>query len=160
MNHISFRRSALLLCIVFLGAVLFTACATDNSAPSAYRVVQEIRIVYQNSGLYRSWHFYSNEKMEAILNCLRLLDPYGTPEEDPMLQTGSDLFITLVYSDNTTKVYHRRDDRFLQIGNGPWTRIDSDGALRLDALLATLISDERPDADTPFSSSTAPLVSA
>lgn len=155
MSHISFRRSALLLCIIFLGAVLFTACTTDDFVPTAYRVVREIRVVYQNSGLYRSWHFYSNEKMEAILNCLRLLDPYGTPEDDPMLQTGSDLFITLVYSDNTTKVYHRRDDRFLQIGNGPWKRIDPDGALRLDALLATLVSDSQPDADTPFSTPTA-----
>lgn len=145
------RTASLFLCMICIGSLLLTACTADLPAPTAYRVVCEIHVVYHNSGLYRSWHFYTSEKLDAILTCLRLLDPYGTPQEDPTLLSGSDLFITLAYSDGDTKVYHQRDDRFLQIGDGPWKRIDSDAALRLDALLATLVSDEQPGENVPCS---------
>lgn len=156
MNGCFFRGLCTLLCVVCLLGFLLTGCAPQLPEPTAYRVVVQIQILYQNSGLRQFWSFHSDEKMESILTYLRILDPYGTPEVDPESAPGSDFFITLIYSDGNRKCYQQRADRYLRIGNGTWRYIDPDTALRLSNLLGVLIADS-PGAEEPPASSPPPL---
>lgn len=135
---------------LFFAACLLTGCTRQIPEPTAYRVVSQIHIQYENDQLHRRWHLYSDEKMEAVLTRLRLLDPYGTPTEDPDTAPGSDIYIALIYSDGTRKLYLQRAARYLQIENGPWKCIDPDRALELCALLGVLTSDEPEDDQLPF----------
>lgn len=140
---------------LFFAVCLLTGCTRQLPAPTAYRVVSQIHIQYENQQLHRRWHLHSDEKMGAVLTCLRLLDPYGTPPEDPETAQGSDLSIDIVYSDGSRKRYRQRSERYLQVDDGPWKCIDRDAALQLCALLGVLTSDipadpELPDVVPPF----------
>ncbi len=145
-----FHKYGALFAALCLTISAFTGCQPSTTASTAYRVVSQIHVQYQNSNLHQRWHFRSDEKMEAVLTYLRLLDPYGTPKEDPEDVAGSDIYIALVYSDGSSKIYHQRADRYLQIGDGPWKCIDPDTALQLCALLGILTSDPGTTEDIPF----------
>lgn len=150
MNGRKFHKYIAIILAICVTALAFTGCKQSSTVSTAYRVVSQIHVQYQNSSLHQRWHFYSDEKMEAVLTYLRLLDPYGTPKEDPEDVAGSDIYIALVYSDGSSKIYHQRDDRYLKIGDGPWKCIDPDTALQLCALLGILTSDPGTTEDIPF----------
>lgn len=150
MDWRNFRRYGAVLFTICLVVSVFTGCKPAPAESTAYRVVSQIHVQYQNSGLHQRWHFNSDEKMEAVLTYLRILDPYGTPQEDPETVAGSDIFITLVFSDGSNKIYHQRSDRYLRIGDGLWKCIDPETALQLSALLGVLTSDPSAAADVPF----------
>lgn len=148
MRRKTFNKDARIVFIFFLMVPLLMGCTREPEVPTAYRVVSQIHIRYQNNSIYQFWHFNSDEKMEAVLTYLRILDPYGTPEVDPETVTGCDFLITLVYSDGSNKIYQQRSDRFLRIGDGPWRRIDPDTALQLSQLLGVLTSDPSATPET------------
>lgn len=150
MGWCSFRRYGAVFFAICLAVSVFTGCAPTPAESTAYRVVSQIHIQYQNSGLHQRWHFNSDEKMEAVLIYLRILDPYGTPQEDPDNAVGSDIVITLVFSDGSSKIYHQRAERYLQIDDSPWKCIDPRTALQLSALLGVLTSDPSAGTDLPF----------
>lgn len=150
MNGRYFRSLVALFLAVCLLILPLAGCTPPLPEPTAYRVVSQIHVQYQNGSLHQRWHLHSDEKMEAVLTYLRLLDPYGTPKEDPETAPGSDIYIALVYSDGTQKLYHQRAERYLQVGHGPWKCIDTDAALQLRALLGMLTSDTGTVAQQPF----------
>ena len=130
-----------IILLLFL-ALLCTGCTCATPAPTEeYRVVSQIDVVYQNAPIVAQMNFRDQEKMQQILFYLRRISPYGTPTVDPEQVQGSDFYITLVYSDQTKKTYHQRDDRFMRIDSGPWKRIDSNRALMLSRILGTMESD-------------------
>ena len=79
--------------------------------------------------------------MSQVLAYLRQIDPYGKPEEDPVLADGSLFQISLTYSDGSKKVYEQKADRYLRLDDGPWETIDPSKAEALGQLLGTLPSD-------------------
>ena len=78
---------------------------------------------------------------QQILNYLRLIDPYGHPDEDPETSGGSSYHIILSYSDGCEKVYQQKSDRFLKEGSGPWKKIDPTEAEELGRLMGRMESD-------------------
>ena len=73
---------------------------------------------------------------------LRLLDPYGTPEENPEEAAGSDIHIILSYSDGFQKTYRQVGDRYMMEDGGKWQKIDPAKAEELGEILGQLESDE------------------
>ena len=79
--------------------------------------------------------------MQKILDYLRLINPYGTPDEDPETAVGSDFHIVLSYSDGYQKFYRQKSDRYLQNTDGRWQKIDPTKAEELARLVGQLESD-------------------
>ena len=140
--------------LVFPLFILITGCCKleqEQSAP--YRVVTQVRVVYDNGMIRTQRKFHREENIQQILGYLRYIDPYGRPDEDPEQVQGRDYYITVIYSDGSERHYHQRDDRFFRVGDGPWKRIDPQKALYLSGLLGMMITDLPPATET-----TPPLV--
>ena len=124
-------------------AVLLSGCgnrAPDSSQPQC-RVVTGITVTYENGTARAEKYFTASNKMRAILNYLRWIDPYGAPEEDPETVTGSSFRITLEYSDGCQKDYLQKADRFMQEDGGGWKKIDPEKALTLSQIVGEMESD-------------------
>ena len=126
---------AILILCTFSGC---TGRRGEETAPTTYRVVSTIRIIYRNGSVTEERRYGEQEKMQQILNYLRWIDPYGTPAEDPMAQEGEEFLVELHYSDGTTKNYHQRCDRYLRVGEEPWKKIDPERARELQRILDIL----------------------
>ena len=138
---IHFKIFALPVLILFL----FTGCASRSPQPTgtmAHRAVTEVTVTYQNGAISAQRHYTNAEKMRRILNYLRIIDPYGVPNEDPETAEGSDFYIVLSYSDGSHKTYHQKSDRFLLEEGGQWQRIDPTKAEELSLILGEMESDE------------------
>ena len=132
--------------LLFLFAMLWILYGCSRPEPgsppdSVCRVVTEITVDYENSGIRFHRQYTSSEKMQQILNYLRTIDPYGRPEEDPEATVGSCFRITLFYSDKCQTVYLQKSDRFLKTDGGEWKRIDPDRARELSRILGLMESD-------------------
>ncbi len=134
-------------------AILFSLCGccgeNRGQSASAYRVITEIQAVYQNNTIEVSKQFFAPEKLEAIVNYLRRIDPYGIPYENPEQVAGRNYILTLHYSDGSIRRYHQRADRYLRQDDGPWKRIDPQQALELSGLFGMMGSDPMPEAVAP-----------
>ena len=132
------RFLGILLAVFFL----LSGCSRlETLSPSVCRVVTGISVDFENRGLRASRNYTAAEKMQQVLNYLRIIDPYGNPEEDPETAEGSSFRITLSYSDGHRKVYLQKSDRFMKTDNGSWKKIDPDRALELGRILGQLESD-------------------
>ncbi len=129
-----FKSSALALCFLLICAAL-PGCRRQVSGPQV-RVVTQIDV----SGSLGIAHYTSNEKMEQILNCLRLIRPLGQPSGDPAQAAASDICITLHYSDGQQASYHQRSDCYW-LAQGKWTGIDPKRGEALSLLLSQLPGD-------------------
>ena len=131
---------ALLLSLVVLS---LAGCSrhAGGDPPAPLRVVTEIEITFEDGPLHCRRHYTQDEKMSQILAYLRQIDPYGTPQEDPLLTDGSLFQISLTYSDGSKKIYEQKGDRFLRQDGGPWENINPAKAEALGQLLGTLPSD-------------------
>lgn len=131
--------------LLLTGSLLgMTGCKASTAAlpqPPLCRVVTRVEVDYENGPLHAQRCYTSSEKMEQVLNYLRQIDPYGTPQESPETISGSDYVIILSYSDGFQKRYHQKGDRYFQTENGRWARIDPDRAEKLAQLLGAMPSD-------------------
>lgn len=109
---------------------------------TTHRVVTQINISYENGPIRTQRHYSSNEKMQTILNYLRLLNPYGVTPTPPSCVSGSNFDIVLTYSDGGEKHYRQHADRYWQEGEGSWKEIDPKKALQLSRILCQMESDE------------------
>jgi len=132
------RVFGILLAAVFL---LGGCSRLETLSPSVCRVVTGISVDFEHRGLRANRNYTAAEKMQQVLNYLRIIDPYGNPEEDPETAEGSSFRITLSYSDGHQKVYLQKSDRFMKTDNGNWKKIDPDRALELGRILGRLESD-------------------
>ena len=120
-------------------------CGCHPSEPAGTeapgRVVVQIRVAYENGGLKTYREYSSTEKMRAILNYLRWIDPYGTPKEDPDAVEGSLFRIEMVFSDDSRKVYLQKADRYMLVEGQNWKYIDPQNAMTLGDMLGKMESD-------------------
>lgn len=112
----------------------------DASRP-IYRAVTSVTVTYKNGPIRTQRRYTSDEKMRKVMNYLRLIDPYGTPEEDPETAQGSDIHIILSYSDGFQKTYRQVGDRYMMEDGGKWQKIDPAKAEELGEILGQLESD-------------------
>ena len=126
----------LLLCIT-------TGCNRHpgDSGLSDFRVVTAVTVYYDNGPINAQRHYTQDSKMQQILDYLRLINPYGAPDEDPETAAGSDFYIVLSYSDGFQKTYRQKGDRFLQGTDGLWKKIDPSKAAELSKIVGQLESD-------------------
>ena len=129
--------------MLLLIGLLFTGCSRGNAqqVPEKCRVVTGVHVVFENGPLRTERQYIASSKVRAILNYLRWLDPYGSPEEDPDAVSGSSFHITLQYSDGCEKNYVQKADRFLLEDGKPWRRIDPTRAQTLSQILGQMASD-------------------
>ncbi len=134
-----------LLPAILLPVLLLWGCHLyQKPQPPKYQVVTSITVTYQN-GKINTWRHYTNTaKIHKILNYLRRIDPYGTPEEDPEAAEGSDFHIILSNSDGSHTTYRQKADRFMQESGGKWKKIDPIKAEELSRILGKMQSDVFP----------------
>ena len=106
-----------------------------------YRTVTSVTIRYKNGPIRVQRRYTSDEKMKRVMTYLRLIDPYGTPEENPEEAAGSDIHIILSYSDGFQKTYRQMGDRYMMEDGGKWQKIDPAKAKKLGEILGQLESD-------------------
>lgn len=97
------------------------------------RVVTRIDVVTSQG----SSSYTSEEKMNQILDCLRLIRPSGTPALAPV---GDETCITLHFSDGGEVHYRQMADCFWQ-NQGSWVSIDPERGEQLLSLIDRLPSD-------------------
>ena len=135
------KKLALVLCM----GMLLMLCGCHSAEPTGTlppgRVVVQIRVLYQNGQLQTYREYSSTEKMRAILNYLRWIDPYGTPKEDPETVEGSLFRIEMVFSDDSRKVYLQKADRYMLVEGHDWKYIDPKNAMTLGTMLGKMESD-------------------
>ena len=128
-----------ILCICFLICTLLSGCAE----PSFYvpQTVTRVDIygVHNKHNLRR--HYTEPNKMQSVLNYLRLLDFNGQTDLDPEFLPGDDFKIYLGFSDGQRKVYRIHADRYLCNPSGKWEKVDTEAAKRLMPYLQITASD-------------------
>ena len=130
------------LCICILPLMLAGCCRILwEKDPAPYRIVTQVRIVYQNEALQTQRDFCREESIRHILDYLRYVDPYGIPREDPEQVQGRIYYITVIYSDGSERLYEQRADQYMRVDGGKWKRIDPQRALYLSGLFSMMPGD-------------------
>jgi len=141
------RRKAKNIITVIITVILLLCVTTGcnrhpgDSGLSNFRVVTAVTVYYDNGPINTQRHYTTDSKMQQILDYLRLINPYGAPDEDPETAVGSDFYIVLSYSDGFQKFYRQKGDRFLQGTDGLWKKIDPEKAAELSKIVGQLESD-------------------
>ena len=132
-----------LFTVAALALFLLSGCGNHsiNTTEPSCRVITGVTVTYRNGNLSAEKYYTASDKMRAILNYLRWIDPYGPPEEDPETAIGSSFHITLQYSDGCQKDYLQKADRYMQIDGGSWKKIDPQKAITLSQILGQMESD-------------------
>ena len=129
--------------MALLFASLVSGCGgtVSPTAPSAPNTVVKVTVTYSSTQEHFFREYVSSNKMRAVLNYLRWIDPYGTPETDPDTARGGLFRIILHLADGTETVYLQKADQFMQADGGPWLTIDPDKAKTLTQIVAEMESD-------------------
>lgn len=121
---------------------LLTGCARQNAPPPPLcTVVTKVTVTFDDGPFHVVRHYTDTEKTRQFLTYLRQIDPYGTPETDPIKTPGSDYRIELHCSDGSIKCYRQKGERFMQDADGIWKKIDPKKANRLGLLVGSTKSD-------------------
>jgi len=127
--------------LLILSFFLLLSGCTREDPPSSFPLVTEITVHYENGPIHGELRYTEDEKMQQILTYLRLLNPYGQPQEDPETAEGTLFQIILTHSGGGSTVYQQKADRYLKTGQDPWLCIPPQKALELSLLLGYLESD-------------------
>lgn len=131
---------ALFLC----AAVFLTGCVrrhTLKDTDSYLRLVVRVDVAGQKEDERLDLTYTHQEKMEAILNYLRLIRQQGPASGDPEQFSGEFYTITLHFSDGHKQIYRQHANRFLSTDAKPWRNIDPEHAEFLYPLLKAMPSD-------------------
>ena len=125
--------------IFLLFVVMLTGCAKKEAPLPVHRVVTGVQVEYRRGSQTLQRNYTKPESIQAVLNYLRILKPYGPviPEEG----TGNGCRITLHYSHGPDTVYLQQGNAYLSRKDGTWATIDSKRAALLYPLLLLLPSD-------------------
>jgi len=134
------KPKATILILLMSVSMLLGSCRTV-SADLDCRVVTGITVTFENGPFHVKRHYTTSEKMQKILNYLRVIDPYGAPDENPETTIGSMFQIVLTYSDGCEKTYLQKSDRFMMVQGQDWKKIDPSRARELSEILGKMNSD-------------------
>ena len=134
------KRAIIFLLVVLCGAL--SGCSrADSPQPPVCRVVTQIDVAAAHNGTVHYHTFTDSEKMETILNYLRLVQPAGNAEIQPDTFRADAFQITLSYSDSGQTTYYQIYNDYLRKDNGFWKTVDQDQAAALPPLLISMPSD-------------------
>lgn len=120
--------------------MLLSGCA-GQTPQLGVRVVTQVDVKCSRDGQLLQRKYTDAEKMQPLLNYLRLLEPRGLPDADPERTRGNAYEITVHFSRGTPTVYYQRCERFLSKNRHPWQKVDSRLAGELYPILRDLPSD-------------------
>ncbi len=127
-------------CILVLCGVL-SGCAARKNTTNALRVVTQVSVTASHNNEILRKVFVDSEKMEKVLNYLRLLDPY-LPSKYEAETFRSDAFEIIVhYSDGSYTTYHQIYHDYLRTDSGAWLRINASYGSKLLSLLESMSTD-------------------
>lgn len=129
--------------VLFVAVSLRSQQAPDRPRYRPIAVVTRVEVSCRE-GSYQLRRVYTRpEKMEKILNYLRLQKNMGAPMEDPERMLGAAYRILVETSDGTSHIYQQRLDRYLSRDYKPWQKIESEQAGQLRRILQMNRTDER-----------------
>ena len=137
------KISVILIFAALIG--LLCGCSQSSVTPQTrppFRVVERIGVTFQKGPLDFQRNYSSPEKMQKILDYLLIIDPYGTPVEDPEQIGNTEFCICLYYTDGSEKTYRQRGQRYMKVQNGQWKYIDPEKAEKLSIILSQTPSDD------------------
>ena len=128
---------------ILLITTFFTGCQrVDPNAPTRPRLVVEVRAQYEGENIHLERCYIDDEKVRAVLDYIRSLDPYGTVAENSIV-ADEQAWIELIFSDGTTKCYHQYGAEYLRCGDGDWQNITKERGTELPVLLGMMESDKK-----------------
>ena len=128
--------------LFFVIGLLFSGCVRrPQEEPGEFRVVVGVTLQYENGPISAQRVYTSENKMQQVLDYLRLIDPYGTPQENPESAPGSNYRITLYFSDGSQTDYFQKSDRYMLRAGDSWKKIDPARAEELGRIMGQLPSD-------------------
>ena len=138
------RSIALIFVICIFPALVLGGCMQrpPSGEQEEFRVVIGVTLRYENGPLNAQRVYTSENKMQRVLDYLRLIDPYGTPQEDPEAAPGSNYRITLYFSDGSQTDYFQKSDRYMLRAGDSWKKIDPARAEELGRIMGQLESDD------------------
>lgn len=125
-----------LLCL----AMVLTGCGRDKNAP-LIAVVEKVEIVSHHGGETLSRTYTKSNKMTAVLNYLRWLQPAHKADCDPEQIPGDDYMITVTLSDGEREIYRQKTNGYLQKNNGRWENIDPEKGIMLYEIISQMEGD-------------------
>ena len=124
---------------LILLVLLLSGCARAEKMP-ACRVVTGVQVEFQQNGRILRRSYSKTENVQAVLNYLRILRPFGPVVPDG--GNGNGCRITLQFSHGPDSVYLQQGTSYLCCDDGSWETIDSTRATLLYPMLLLLPSDE------------------
>lgn len=131
----------MMILLLLLLPLLYGCSNIDQQMPGRPKVVTKVTADYVSGSITLRREYTDSEKMQAVLTYLRCLRPFGTVESDPETAEGSQVRITLLFSDDTTKTYDQRADQYLRVDQGSWQNIPPEQGRELALLLGLMESD-------------------
>ena len=129
------KRIGLLLALCFM----LTGCVRAEKLPVC-RVVTGVQVELQQNGKLLRRSYTKTESVQAMLNYLRILKPYGPVI--PEAGDGDGCRITLQFSHGPDTVYLQQGNSYLCCDGGRWETIDGNRATLLYPMLLLMPSDE------------------
>lgn len=110
---------------------------------SALRIVEQIRVQWDEDGTNICQVYEDPEKMQLILNKVRTLGQRFSADTDPETLKVATVTMTLLYSDKTQRQYQIKPDRYVRVGQDPWQQASPKQVTALRLLLQSLPGDSR-----------------
>lgn len=127
--------------LIFLTVFLLPLTGSVRPGKHVYRYVTQAQVVFFQPGRQQTLHYTDPGKISSLLNCLRLAAPYGRVTAAQTNPNAHHYRITLQYSDQTRRVYHLQDYRYLSSDGVSWQKVPVRQAHYLYLLLHMLPSD-------------------
>ncbi len=127
--------------LTILIAVTLHGCGGAQPDPEPLRVVTQIQVTGSQNGKIFQKTFTDMKKMEAILHCIRRLDPGKVSHITPDSFRTDAYEITVSYSDGNRTVYQQLYHQYLQTDSQGYREINEGPAIQLAQLLTQLAGD-------------------
>lgn len=126
------RKCWKFLIILFL---CLSVAGCGRKPPAQIRVVTQVDVVYDYGYGQIQRHYTQPQKIQLVLNYLRLQENLGPADMDPERVKGSAFRIDVRLSDGTGRVYYQRCGRYLSKEYHSWQKIDPKQAALFSQML-------------------------
>lgn len=137
------KKKILLLILTCFSALSITGCSNIHAKKPLCRVVTGVDVSCRHRDVVIQRHYTDTEKMESVLNYLRLVLHGRKPDNDPNSVDAEVFQIRVQLSDGKSHVYEQKDHRYFRKYQQGWTALEPMHAAKLYALLRQYESDDQ-----------------
>ena len=113
--------------LIIFAVVSLSGCGGKTEAPT--RVVTGVEITTCGGTRTLRRYYTQPQKIQKVLNYLRLQESEGFADTDPERLTGTAIVIDVTLSDGSHSVYYQRGGRYLSKKYHPWQKINTNRAM-------------------------------